>query len=151
MAEKIYGDLKVMNVKDSYLRTLVVSLILRNVELPGQPSQLLHIIANLQGVVFYKVEDILVVDAEVNVQEVGVIEDCCDDVFDDAVRSVGDADEGLAIDSGYEDAFAEDSAFVGHSGKQVTGDRFHLEKRCWNEVYIGEFIVDLLRKIAMSI
>lgn len=127
----------------SYLRTLVVSLILGNVELPRQPSQLLHIIANLQGIVLDKVEDILIMDTEVNIQEVGVVEHCCDDVFDDAVRSVRNTDEGLAVDSGYEDAFAEDSAFVGHPGKQVTGDRFHLEERRWDKVYVGEFVVNL--------
>lgn len=54
-------------------------------------------------------------DAKMNIQEVRVIENCCDNVFDNAVGPVCDAYESFAVNSGDKDSFAEDAAFVGNA------------------------------------
>lgn len=120
------------------------------IEHPSQAFQLFQVVAYLQDVVLDEVEDVLVVDAEVELQEEGVVEDGRNDVLHDAVDAFHDADERPAVDAGYEDALAENGFAVGHARKEITRLGFHFEERFRHEAEVGEFFVYLDKNVKVD-
>jgi uncharacterized membrane protein YdcZ (DUF606 family) len=122
----------------------VLDLVRRHVEEAAQSFQFLLVVAHFERVVLDEVEHGLVVVAEAHVQKVRVVEDGRDDVLDDHVDALDDADERATRDARDHDAFAEDALAGCYSRQKVARFGLQLEKRLGDEAELLELLVDFL-------
>lgn len=66
----------------------------RYIEHSSKSSQFFQIVPDLQHVVFDKVEEVLIMNAELEIEEKGVVENRRDNVLDYAVHSFNHTDQG---------------------------------------------------------
>lgn len=99
----------------SILISMLVDVVSCHIEHSAQSSQLVGVITQLQHIILYEVEHVLVVNIEVQVEEEWVVEDRRNDVLNDAVGAVNDWNQSALVDSREQNAFAEYSATVRNS------------------------------------